>query len=142
MRIVLDTNVLVSGLLTPFGPPGGIVRLVSDGRLVLCYDARILAEYREVLLRPRFLFDPEQIAVLLDYIQNTGLVHVTRPLARPLPDPDDQPFLEVATAARACLVTGNKAHFPKSLCKGISVFGPADFLQHYLEADAGADSMK
>jgi len=47
MKIVLDTNVLVSGLLTPFGTSGEIVRMVSAGRLNLCIDARILLEYIE-----------------------------------------------------------------------------------------------
>ena len=57
MRIVLDTNVLVSGLLSPHRPPGEIVRLVSGGLVSLCLDARIVAEYRDVLARPRFGFD-------------------------------------------------------------------------------------
>jgi predicted nucleic acid-binding protein len=46
MRIVLDTNVHVSGLLSPFGPPAQIVRLVASGTIVLCHDARILAEWK------------------------------------------------------------------------------------------------
>ncbi len=46
MRIVLDTNVVVSGLLNAFGPSAQIVRLVAAGNLDLCYDARILTEYR------------------------------------------------------------------------------------------------
>ena len=57
MRIVLDTNVLVSGLLTPFGSSGEIVRMVFSGELILCIDARILSEYKEVLNRPKFKFD-------------------------------------------------------------------------------------
>lgn len=61
MKVVLDTNVLVSGLLQPFGLSGQIVSLVASGELVLCHDARILAEYREVLLREKFRFDPERI---------------------------------------------------------------------------------
>ena len=48
MKVVLDTNVLVSGLLNPYGPPGRIVQLAAAGELQLCLDARILAEYREV----------------------------------------------------------------------------------------------
>lgn len=44
MKVVLDTNVVVSGLLSPFGPPGEIVRMTADGFLELCYDARILSE--------------------------------------------------------------------------------------------------
>ena len=47
MNIVLDTNVLVAGLLSPFGPCGQIVRMVSSGELTLSFDARILAEYEE-----------------------------------------------------------------------------------------------
>jgi len=52
MKIVLDTNVLVSGLLQPFGPSGQIVRLVASGEVVLCHDPRILTEYGEVLHYP------------------------------------------------------------------------------------------
>ena len=61
MKIVLDTNVLVSGLLTPFGPSGKIVRMVSAGRLILQIDARILSEYQEVLHRPKFKFNKDHI---------------------------------------------------------------------------------
>lgn len=57
MKVALDTNVVVSGLLSPFGAPGEIVRMVASGALELCYDARILCEYRNVLLRPKFSFD-------------------------------------------------------------------------------------
>jgi predicted nucleic acid-binding protein len=45
MDIVIDTNVLVAGLLSPFGACGEIVRMVSAGKLTLSFDARILSEY-------------------------------------------------------------------------------------------------
>ena len=61
MKIVLDTNVLVSGLLTPFGPSGEIVRMISAGELILHVDARILSEYQEVLNRPKFQFDKDHV---------------------------------------------------------------------------------
>lgn len=61
MIIVLDTNVLVSGLLTPFGSSGEIVRMITSGKLILEYDSRILIEYEEVLNRPKFHFDKEPI---------------------------------------------------------------------------------
>jgi predicted nucleic acid-binding protein len=55
-----------------------------------------------------------------------------RPLSQSLPDPDDEPFLEVALAAQAeCLVTGNKVHYPADLCQGRSVFSPSEFLAFY-----------
>ena len=63
MKIVLDTNVLVSGLLTPFGPSGEIVRMVFSDELTVYIDARILAEYKDVLLyRPKFEFNKDHIA--------------------------------------------------------------------------------
>ena len=132
MRIVLDTNVLVSGLLSPFGPPGEIVRLVSAGEVELCIDARILSEYSEVLSRPRFGFDSDSVAALMDYIEFSGHVAPSVPLERRLPDPDDEPFLEVALACGSeCIVTGNLAHFPPSACGDIEVLSPAQFIERF-----------
>ena len=96
MIIVLDTNVLVSGLLTPFGSSGEIVRMVSSGKVNLEYDSRILAEYQEVLKRPKFQFDKDLIELLIDFIKRNGHAVSAEPLIKPLPDPDDAPFLEVA----------------------------------------------
>jgi uncharacterized protein len=132
MNIVLDTNVLVAGLLSPFGPCGQIVRMVSSGELTLSFDARILAEYEEVLDRPKFKFEKEKAAALLDYIEHRGVIIASSLLSRPLPDIDDEPFLEVAIASQAiCIVTGNQIHFPPELCQGVKVFAPADFLAFY-----------
>ncbi len=130
MRIVLDTNVLVSGLLSPFGPPGEIVRMVSSGAIALCLDARILAEYEEVLARPRFGFDPDSVAALIDYIDFRGEIVAANPLGFHLPDPDDEPFIEVAAACGADgLVTGNAAHFPPDLRADVTVLTPAEFVE-------------
>ena len=132
MNIVLDTNVLVAGLLSPFGPCGEIVRMVSSGELTLSFDARILSEYDEVLARPRFKFDKDKVAALLDHIVHRGLTVASSPLPRSLPDLDDEPFLEVAIAARAvCLVTGNQVHFPVKLCQGVKVLNPGEFLSFF-----------
>jgi putative PIN family toxin of toxin-antitoxin system len=132
VRIVVDTNVLVAGLLTPFGPCGEIVRMVSSGELVLSFDARILTEYEEVLGRQRFKFEKHKVDALLDFIEYRGTTVASSPLYQSLPDPDDEPFLEVALAAQAaCLVTGNKVHFPADLCQGLSVFSPSEFLAFY-----------
>ncbi len=100
MKIVLDTNVLVSGLLTPFGPSGKIVRMVYAGELTLYIDARILLEYQEVLRRPKFKFNKDHISILLDFIKRYGQFVSSLPLKSRLPDPDDEPFLEVAVAGK------------------------------------------
>ncbi len=129
MRIVLDTNVLVSGLISPFGPPARILELVLAGDLILVFDDRILAEYRQVLKRERFGINTDDIADLLRYFEATG-EHVTAHLVSvALPDPDDLPFLEVALTAQVdALVTGNTRHYPPDLCQGIAVLSPAVFL--------------
>jgi uncharacterized protein len=132
LNIVLDTNVLVAGLLSPFGPCGEILRMVSSGEPALCFDARILSEYNDVLKRPKFRFEPDKVDALLDFIVNRGKAVATYPLLEPLPDPDDEPFLAVAIAGRvACLVTGNRAHFPARLRPGVTLLSPREFLIHY-----------
>ncbi len=133
MNIVLDTNVLVAGLLTPLGPCGTIVRMVSSGELILSFDARILAEYEEVLSRQKFKFDGDKVAALLDHIEHVGLAVASSPLPDSLPDADDEPFLEVAIAGKAVfLITGNLTHFPAQLRQGVKVISPGDFLRAYV----------
>jgi uncharacterized protein len=132
LRIVLDTNVLVAGLLSPFGPCGEIVRMVASAELLLCFDARVLSEYREVLARPKFRLDREEVNVLLDHVERVGQPVAASPLPEPLPDRDDEPFLAVALACPAeALITGNQVHFPVELRKGAQVLTPAGFLEWY-----------
>lgn len=143
MNIVLDTNVLVAGLLSPFGPCGEIVRMVSSGEPALCFDARILSEYNDVLKRPKFRFEQDKIDALIDFIVTRGQVIASSPLPNPLPDPDDEPFLAVAIAGRvACLVTGNRSHFPAKLREGVPLLSPREFLTHYRRRPKGARPRK
>ena len=129
MDVVIDTNVLVAGLLSPFGACGEIVRMVSAGELTLSFDARILSEYNEVLRRPRFGFEAEKVAAFLDYIVYRGRAVASSPLSHSLPDPDDEPFLEVTRASQsACLVTGNQKYSPAERCQGVKVVSPNEFL--------------
>jgi putative PIN family toxin of toxin-antitoxin system len=138
VRIVLDTNVVVSGLLSPGGPPGRILDLLVAGRLHPLYDDRILREYRDVLARPRLRIAPAEAAAVLDLIEHDGLPIAAEPLPLELPDPDDLPFLEVAVAGAAeALVTGNGRHYrPLRGSHTAPVIAPADFLDRYrLRAD-------
>ena len=133
MRIVLDTNVLVSGLLTPHGPPGRLIDLLLAGEVTLIYDDRILSEYHEVLERPRFDFDPGDVADVLELFATEGETVTAPPLAVELPDPDDLPFVEMAAAGRAdALVTGNLRHYPAAvLPAGARVMAVADFVREW-----------
>ena len=132
MRIVLDTNVLVSGLLTPFGSSGEIVRMIFSGELILCIDARILSEYKEVLYRPKFNFDKEHIDNFLNEIKFTGSPVLSTLIKKSLPDQNDNMFLEVAISGNVeYIITGNTNHFPEQLCQSIIVYTPADFIKYY-----------
>jgi uncharacterized protein len=132
MRVVLDTNVLVSGLLWPDGAPARIVRLAVAGALCVLHDDRIVREYREVLARPRFGLDPVDVVTVVDAILATGEAVVAEPLAIRLPDPDDLPFVEVAVTGRAdAIVTGNRAHFPAGVRAKVAVRAPADLVAEW-----------
>lgn len=129
MKVVLDTNVLVSALLTLYGPAARVLDAVLAGRLVLTFDDRILCKYEEVLGKSRFGFDPQDVKALLDFFRSEGVAVVAPPLKVELPDPDDVMFVEVALADGAdAIVTGNKKHFPTECCGGILVVSPTELL--------------
>jgi putative PIN family toxin of toxin-antitoxin system len=112
-RAVIDTNVLVSGLLTSHGNCAVIVEMIQGGQVSVCYDMRILEEYREVLLRPEFGFSKTQVTDLVDLIRLTGEEVIAPRSSQDLPDEDDRMFVEVARKANAPIVTGNMKHFPE-----------------------------
>lgn len=112
MRIVLDTNVLVSAMLTGGGAPDFALQLVLQGAVTLLVDSRILAEYDDVTARARFKLDEMERRILLDVLANIAEPIVASPLRVALPDPDDRVFVEVAIAGGAdAIVTGNTRHF-------------------------------
>jgi len=126
---VVDTNVIVSGLLSPFGRPGAVVDAILARRMRLAYDDRIAIEYLEVLSRPRFGFskvDVERIMEILPFQERV----LPKPWPHtPSPDPDDTMFLEAAKAAGCPLVTGNLRHFPEPCRGGVVVLTPAEYLE-------------
>lgn len=130
MRVVVDTNVLVSGALNPYGAPGRILDAILAETITLLYDDRILGEYREVLSRPAFRFLPSDVSALLDFIEQSGEAIVAAPSALVLADPTDLPFLEVAiTGAATALITGNAKHFrPRKGSHNVDICPPAEFL--------------
>lgn len=133
-RIVLDTNVLVSALLTPFGPPGRVLDMVLAGEVQILYDDRIATEYGEVLTREKFGFAQGEVEDLLAFLKAEGELVLASPLNVGPPDPDDAMFLEVAVAGRAeAIVTGNGEDFPPNCRRGIPVLSPAQFLAELLE---------
>lgn len=129
MRAVVDTNVLVSGLMGKDGPPRQVVVAITAGQIrpVVCAD--IVAEYRDVLPRPRLRIRPDRAAELLALIGQTA-EWVTVPAFAgqpPLPDPDDWPFLAAAQVAACPLITGNVRHFPARL--GVRVMTAREWVE-------------
>jgi len=128
IRVVVDTNVLVAGILSEHGPPGWIVDLIAAHEIVVVYDSRILAEYREVLARPELDLDPARVKQLLSMLEHQGVLVSPLPWPVALPDPDDEPFLATAKAAGVMLVTGNARHFPVSARGEVVVETPREFM--------------
>lgn len=133
MKIVLDTHVLVSGILSPHGPPAAVLRALLTDRASLCFDERILSEYRDVLSRGNSAFDSELVEELLSFLEAAGLPILATPFNPTLPDPADQMLIEVAVSGYAdFLVAGNLKHFPKSARRGIVVVSPREFIERTL----------
>lgn len=130
IRAVFDTNVIVSGFLSPAGPPGRIVEWLRSGAVQAVLDDRIAAEYLEVLLRPAFRLPPPEVTLVLAKIGSHAFRIEASPeaAAMDLPDPEDLPFLECAKAAGVPLVTGNLRHFPKRLAGTTPILTPAQFV--------------
>ena len=95
MLAVYDTNVLVSAFWTPQGKASALLREVISGKITLCYDARIMFEYQDVLLRPKFRFSESMVSSILDFIQTSGL-SVAPPTVSDVqfPDETDRAFLK------------------------------------------------
>ena len=124
---VLDTNVIVSGLLSAEAPPGRILDALIDRRLKLAYDDRIEAEYRDVLARPKFRIDRIRLCAFLAVLKYQTHLHAASIHGLDASDPDDTKFLEVATASRdRVLVTGNLRHFPESGRQSVTVLAPTE----------------
>jgi putative PIN family toxin of toxin-antitoxin system len=114
LRLVLDTNVVISAALKPEGLQRTVFLLAITKPARLYVSEAILAEYRMVLARPELRIRKGLQLQFLDLVANRAhLVSPTR-LVNASRDPDDDKFLECADEARAdYLVTGNLRHFPR-----------------------------
>jgi putative PIN family toxin of toxin-antitoxin system len=114
LRVVLDTNVVVSALLKPSGLENYVLRLGLGGAVKLCTSPAVFAEYTSVLARPRLKLKTEEIRIILEQLRKESKsVHTSQTLTVSTDEPDNR-FLECAEGARAdFLITGNKRHFPE-----------------------------
>jgi putative PIN family toxin of toxin-antitoxin system len=134
MRLaVLDTSVIVSAGIAPLGASARLIfDWVLKGQVRVVTSPFVAEEYREVVRRPKFHrygFPP----LWLDFLMEESLsLQDPKPWPQRGPDPKVTPFLALAHASGAWLVTGNLKHFPKSVRNGVTVLSPADYLAHLL----------
>lgn len=129
MRLVIDTNVLISALLKPGSVPDRALGAMWRRGAVALFDARIVDEYRDVAARPKFRsLDPVRVAAMLEKLLARG-EQLEGPAAwnGVMADEGDRMFVEAALAGRAdAIVTGNLKHYPSNL--GFEVQPPATLL--------------
>lgn len=134
MRVVVDTSVLVSGLIRPQGPPGDILRALREGRFNVGYSHETLMEVVEVLgrdfFRSKYHIQFNDIEVLVSLIRLRGDAVVPAQKITDCRDPKDNKFLEAAVAGEAdYLVSGDDDLLSLNPYRGIPILSPAEFLE-------------
>ncbi len=138
IRVVLDTNIIVSAYLNQDGLPFFILKLALAGSVRPCVSDAILAEYEELLQRKSYPMDRRGAKTLLRHIRTASEMYTPAGGLDVTKDPDDNIFLECALAAKApYLVTGNTDHFPKKRWKYTSVITPRTFINIWKDLRPG-----
>ena len=129
MRLVLDTNVIISAFINPAGTPSVILKLILQRKAELCYNSIILSEYETVALRQKFSskIDPVIIRRFINLIRNIGFSYDPQPSSINLPDDSDRIFYDTANGSGSFLISGNIKHFPKKPF----IMSPSDFMKLY-----------
>lgn len=113
---VLDTNVLVSAMMKVNSVPGLVAAEAMQGDIIPVLNDGILAEYEDVLRRPKFKFEERAVRVFLDELKRRAVFIDAGPIEDAIPDPKDVVFYAVLMEKRkeedAYLVTGNLKHYP------------------------------
>jgi len=111
VKVVIDTNILVSALWSENGNPSAIIKMIPDG-ITPVFNDQIFDEYSEVLSRPRFSFSTYKRERLLEKIREYGEIVVPEKSDMPMLDETDRIFYDTATASSATLITGNIKDYP------------------------------
>jgi len=114
VKVVLDTNVVVSAFLSPGGKPAVILKEVLHGSFDICINTAILVEYEQVLSRVKFSerISLSSIQRFFEILYEIGIKIDCVPSSTVLHDEADRMFYDTAKAAKAILITGNKKHYP------------------------------
>lgn len=114
---VIDTNVLVSAMLKWTSVPGKIIEFAFGGVIIPVLNEKIVAEYREVLMRDKFHLTEDIVDDIIRALEDQGEYIDTDNMNYELPDPKDIVFYAIVMEKRkeenAYLVTGNTKHYPQ-----------------------------
>jgi putative PIN family toxin of toxin-antitoxin system len=133
LKLVIDTNVVISALLKPESNPALIMSLILRGDCRLCVTEKIFAEYEEVLGRGKFKkLNQASVREFLSTLKSRALWVVPKVIIDDVAkDPADNAFLECALESKAdFLITGNIAHFPEKKFHRTSIVIPGEFVSH------------
>jgi len=132
MRVVCDTNVLVSGVLFN-GPPRQILDLISRANVENAISLEILAEAKNVFLRPKFGLSSEQVSDIIDtFVETFVLVTPTERVVVVTKDPDDDRILEAAQTAHAQFVISGDQHLLSiGVWNDVEILSPAVFVKRF-----------
>lgn len=135
MKVVLVTNVVISGLLVPEGPPGRIIDLWADGKIDVVVSPAVITEYMEVFLRPKFakagtMEERQQLLEGFINLANTILVLPDIEIDIINADPSDNRFLECArTGETDCIISGDSHLLALKEYEEIPIITPGQFLE-------------
>ena len=128
IRVVLDTNVVVSAALSTDGAPAAVLDLALGKHILMLVTPAMLAEYEKVLQYPKLKLDPARIAAFLSDIRQASLSVTTRRTLSISRDESDNRFYECAEYGSAdYIVTGNIRHFPVRH-KKTEIVTPSEFI--------------
>lgn len=134
--VVLDTSVLISGLLSPRGASAAWVEAFFADRVTLAYTPEIFSEYAEVMERPEFVMvitAADRMAVILKVRHCGILVKPSEAPADDWPDPDDLPFVAAALSTEArVIITLNPSDFEPARRHGLRILSPSQAKREFL----------
>ena len=126
-RVVIDTNVIVSSIITPTGNPATVKDLVFSGEIQMFFSKAIMDEYERVLSYDKLGIEPLTKAGIIAAIHELGTMVEPVASSMPIPDEEDRVFYDTAKANGATLITGNMKHYPTESF----IMTPSDFLISY-----------
>ncbi|MFZ5809706.1 MAG: putative toxin-antitoxin system toxin component, PIN family [Chloroflexota bacterium] len=138
MRVVIDTGVLISGLIRPAGIVGDVLRGLRDGRFIPIYSTPILLEIIHVLSRPvfqsKYHVATDDITALINLLRLRGEMVIPRLNLTVCRDPKDNKFLEAAISGGAeVIITGDDDLLALNTYERIEILRPTEFLDRLFQ---------